>query len=144
MLNSVIKSHLLLVLILMTLLISRVIDLDLQCPFLKPQIYLTDMCWIGSKFHLKKDSKPSICGDLRDSQPWNWPGGLLPGLLLWSKRIIHNSNITCFDPLSLTYPEALKLKSRKIEKRTKPGWWVGSSILPEITIYFHKYTEFKC
>jgi hypothetical protein len=39
--------------------------------------------------------------------------------------------------------EATKLKSRKIEKRTKPSCWVADPILPEITFYLHNYTEFK-
>ena len=31
--------------------------------------------------------------------------------------------------------EASKLKSRKIEKRTKPSWRVASPILPEIAFF---------
>ena len=39
--------------------------------------------------------------------------------------------------------EALKLKSRKIETRTRTGWWVASPNPREISIYSYKYTEFK-
>ena len=37
----------------------------------------------------------------------------------------------------------LKLKSRKIETRTRTGWWVASPNPREISIYSYKYTEFK-